>query len=191
MTEPNVYAQVAQDYLTNAATLLTDHSGRGCPALKGLSWQDPVYPGCEYLAVWFHSFTPTDPVPAPDSSYDRPCTEFSIGLRIVLKLRRCDYPHLTAQGGIVTLPQIAAVNTHTLIEATDQRILDCGLLGLWMTGALFTNPNIDPSQPAIGRRLRVRWEPSMAVRQGPIAGIDKPVTVFIEPCCELPALPGP
>jgi hypothetical protein len=31
----------------------------------------------------------------------------------------------------------------------------------------------------------------MAVRQGPIAGIDKPVTVFIEPCCELPALPGP
>jgi hypothetical protein len=186
VTEPNVYAQIAQGYLDTAAALLTAHSGRGCPDLRGLSWQDPVYPGCEYLAVWFDTFTPSDPIPQPDGNWDRPCGQFDIGARMVLKLRRCDYPHANAQGGVVQLPNLGAVSTHTLIEATDMRILDCGLFTSWMVGAVFSNPNMDPAQPEFARRLRVKWETSRAVRQGPIAGIDKPVTVYISPCCEFP-----
>lgn len=186
MSEPNIYAQVAQDLLTNAAKLLKDHSGRGVPDLQGLSWSDPVYPGCEYLAVWFDTFTPMQAIPAPDDMWDQPCGNLDIGLRLMLKLRRCDYPHANAQGGRVQLPSLGAVTTHTLIEATDMRILDCGLFQLWMAGTLFSNPDMDPAQPPFGRRLRVRWESSKAVRQGPIAGIDKPITVFISPCCPLP-----
>jgi hypothetical protein len=182
------YQDQAHALLLAAASCLSTKSPNGCPSEVFHSHGDPYYMGCDYLAVFVGPITPYRLFPAqPLVDVAESCDAIEWALPLTLKLRRCDYPHLTGSDGYPKLPATADLTSATIRQNIDARVLTCCLPGLWQSGALFFNADIPETDgDLLGRKLPVVWGQVSPSREANVAGWDWPITVGTPGCCSLP-----
>lgn len=183
--DPYSLDTIAMELLDAVALCLDMHTPEGAPEMRFPSIGDPVNPGCDYLSVWYTSWSPMMPFPV-DMNEARVCERPEWGSLINVKLRWCGYPHLTREGNTGVLPDPTQIRIWHQRITVAARALQCCLPSLYAEGALFTDPNFPGAPPELV--LPVIWRTMTPYREAAWVGIDWPILVDLSLCCPLPVL---